>query len=143
MIRFRYRSLERDPEWIALLRPEAIAAILDGEGPTAPEPMYTGWIGTIIFTNGYQMHAWATTAQWRALLLAVEAADAPRRAPLDAAVDVGERPRCKVCYSEADDEGDITHGRGCYHLSADGGGVEHTDWRPPAACPACGFRRNA
>jgi prepilin-type processing-associated H-X9-DG protein len=31
---------------------------------------------------------------------------------------------CKVCSNQPDDEGWLEHGRGCYTMSGDGGGME-------------------
>lgn len=36
---------------------------------------------------------------------------------------------CKVCFSIPDEDGDREHGKGCFVLSADGGGTDHLDVR--------------
>ena len=58
-----------------------------------------------------------------------------------------ERYACKICGNVPDEDGALEHGRGCYRLSEDGGGIEYVEmelgeWQEltgfscPSACQA-------
>lgn len=49
-----------------------------------------------------------------------------------------ERWTCKVCGAEPGDDGEVSHGRGCYRIDADGGGSEWPDLAPCHRCSGTG-----